>query len=60
MRNVHLRTWIMARKLNKVENETHTHTVGLTIWQEKLKNLENENCKMQNIEYGKKTENNGK
>ena len=56
-RNVHCRTWNMARKLKIMENEKHLlddlkndeitekremHTVGPGIWQETLKNVQNE------------------
>ena len=36
-RNSQGRTWNMARNIENVENEkhTHTHTVGPGIWQEK-------------------------
>ena len=31
------------------------HTVGPGKWQETLKNMENEKCTWQDLEYGKKT-----
>ena len=40
MRNSHCRTWNMARKVRIEENKKHT--VGPEIWQETLKNMENE------------------
>ena len=57
-RNVHYRTWNMARKLKIIENEKHPL--------EDLKNdeitkkRENEKCTLKDLEYGEKTENNGK
>ena len=33
------------------------HTLGLGLWQETLKNFENEKCTLQDLEYGEKTEN---
>ena len=57
-RNVHCRTWNMARKVKIMENEKHPL--------EDLKNdeitkkRENEKCTLKDLEYGEKTENNGK
>ena len=34
--------------------------VGPGIWRETLKNVENEKSKLQELEYGEKTENDGK
>ena len=57
-RNVHSRTWNMARKLKIMENEKHPL--------DNLKNKEitekvkNEKCTLQDLEYGEKTENHGK
>ena len=57
-RNVHCRKWNMARKLKIMENEKHPL--------DDLKNdeitekPENEKCKLQDLVYGKKTENHGK
>ena len=36
------------------------NTVGLGKWQEKVKNLKNEKCTPQDLDYGKKTEKRGK
>ena len=57
-RNVHCRTWNMARKLKIMENEKHPRDV--------LKNdnipeyMKYEKCTLQDLEYGEKTENHGK
>ena len=57
-RNVRCRKWNMARKLKIMENEKHPL--------DDLKNdeitekPENEKCKLQDLVYGKKTENHGK
>ena len=39
-RNVHSRTWNMARKLKIIENEKQS--LGRELWQETLKNVTNE------------------
>ena len=57
MRNAHCRTWNMARKLKIKEKEIHT--LGHEIWRGKLKKEENLKCPLQDMEYGKKTENQG-
>ena len=36
------------------------YTEGPGIWQETLKNMENERCTLQELEYGKKNEKRGK
>ena len=41
MRNAHCRTWNMARNLKNVKKRD-THTGGPGIWQETLKNVQNE------------------
>ena len=57
-RNVHCRTWNMARKLKIMENDKHPL--------EDLKNdeitkkRENEKCTLKDMEYAEKTENHGK
>ena len=55
-RNVHCRTWNMARKLKIMENEKHPL--------DDLKNDEitkkREKCTLKDLEYGEKTENHGK
>ena len=56
-RNVHCRTWNMARKLKIMENEKHPlddlKNEEITEKREKCK------CTMLGLEYGKKTENHG-
>ena len=58
MRNVHSKTWNMARKMKIMENENHTL--------EDLKNDEitekraKRECTLWDLEYGGKTENHGK
>ena len=37
-----------------------TNTVGLEIRQEKQKNMKNEKCTLQDLEYGEENENHGK
>ena len=59
MRNAHCRTWNMARKLKITEDEKYT-ILGREIWQRKMKKVENLECPLQDMEYGKKTENHGK
>ena len=58
MRNSHCRTWNMVRKLKITENEKHP----LEMWKmtKSLKNMKNEKWTLQDLEYGKKTENQGK
>ena len=57
-RNIHCKTWNISRKLKIMENEKHPL--------DNLKNKEitekvkNEKCTLQDLEYGEKTENNGK
>ena len=48
----------MAGKLKNFENEKNTVSPG--IWIETLKNVENEKCTKQDLEYGEKTEKHGK
>ena len=58
MRNVHCRTWNMARKLKIMEHEKHPlDDLKMT---KSLKNVKNEKCTLQDLEYGEKTENHGK
>ena len=57
-RNVHCRTWNMARNLKIMENEKHPlddlkNDVS-------LKNVKNEKCTLKDLECGEKTENQGK
>ena len=57
-RNVHLRTWNMARKLKIMESEK----LPLDDLQndEITENVKYEKCILQDLEYGEKTENQGK
>ena len=57
-RNVHCRTWNMARKLKIMENEKHR--LGDLKNDEITENVKNEKCTLQDLEYGEKTENHGK
>ena len=57
-RNIHCRTWIMARKLKIMENEKHPLDDLKNT--KSLKNVKNEKCPLKNLEYGEKTENHGK
>ena len=57
-RNVHCRTWNMARKLKIMENEKHP--LDDLKNDESLKNEKNEKFTLKDLEYGKKTENLGK
>ena len=58
MRNVHCRTWNIARKLKIMETEKHTLE---DLKNNKIsKNVINEKCTLSDLEYGKKTENHGK
>ena len=57
-RNVHCRTWNMARKLKIMENEKYP--LDDLKNDDIQKNVKNEKCTLQNLEYGKKTENHGK
>ena len=58
-RNVHCRTWNMARKLKIMENEK-IHTLGREIWRRKLKNVENLEISTVGCGIWQKTENHGK
>ena len=57
-RNVHCRTWNMARKLKIMDNEKHP--LDELKNDEILKNVKKEKCTLQDQEYGEKTENQGK
>ena len=57
-RNVHCRTWNMARKLKNMENEKHP--LDDLKNDEITKKRENVKCTLKHLEYGKKTENHGK
>ena len=57
-RNVHCRTWNMARKLKIMENEKHP--LDDLKMSKSLKNVKNEKCTLKDLEYGEKIENHGK
>jgi hypothetical protein len=57
-RNVHCRTWSMARKLKIMENEKHPLDDFKN--DKKLKNLKNEKSTLKDLVYGEKPENHGK
>ncbi|SFW06711.1 Uncharacterised protein [Chlamydia abortus] len=58
-RNVHCRTWNMARKLKIMEKEKHPLD-ELKNDEITEKNVKNEKCTLSDLEYGEKTENHGK
>ena len=41
-------------KKNEKRGKRKTHTIGPVIWRVKLKNVENEKCTLQDLEYGDK------
>ena len=49
----------MARNTEK-RGKCELHTLGPGTWRETLKNVENEKCSLQDVDYGKKTEKRGK
>ncbi|QIH95723.1 hypothetical protein GBG65_21410 (plasmid) [Curtobacterium flaccumfaciens pv. flaccumfaciens] len=56
-RNVHCRTWNMAKKLKIMENENiHDDLKN----EKSLKKMKNEKCTLKDLEYSEKTENHGK
>ena len=57
-RNVHCRTWNMARKVKIMENEKHP--LDDLKNDEITKRHENVKCTLKDLEYGQKTENHGK
>ena len=57
-RNVHCRTWKMARKLKIMENEKHP--LDDLKNDEITKNVKNEKYTLKDLEYGEKTENHRK
>ena len=57
-RNIHCRTWNMARKLKIMENDKHP--LDDLKNDEITKNVKNEKCTLNDLEYGEKTENHGK
>ena len=58
-RNVHCRTWNMARKLKITENEKYT-LQDVKYGEENRKSWLIQKCQLQDVEYGKKTENHEK
>ena len=58
-RNVHCRTQNMARKRKIMENEKHPLD-ELKNDEITEKNVKNEKCTLQDLEYGEETENHGK
>ena len=57
-RNIHCRTWNMARKLKIMENEKHPLD---DLKNDKItKNVKNEKCTLKDLEYSEKTENHRK
>ena len=57
-RNVHCKTWNMARKLKIMENEKHP--LDDLKNDEITKIVKNEKCTLKDLEYGEKTENHEK
>ena len=57
-RNVHCRTWNMARKLKSWKMRNIPLTTRNIM--KSLKNVKNEKCTLKDREYGEKTENHGK
>ena len=57
-RNVHCRTWNMAKKLKIMENEKLP--LDYLKNDEITKKVKNEKCTLKDMEYGEKTENHGK
>ena len=57
-RNVHCRTWNMARKLKIMENEKHP--LDDLKNDEITKNVKNEKCTLKDLEHSEKTENHRK
>ena len=57
-RNVHCRTWNMARNLKIMQNEKRP--IDDFENDEITKNVKNEKCTLKDLEYGKKAENHGK
>ena len=58
MRNVHCRTWNIARKLKIMETEKHTLEDLKN--NEISKNVKNEKCTLSDLKYREKTENHGR
>ena len=54
MNNTNFRTWIEARKLKNVENDTQ----NCMTWKiaKNTENMKNEKCTRQDLDYGEKTE----
>ena len=57
-RNVHWRTWNMAKNLKIMENDKNP--LDYLKNDKSLKNMKNEKCTLKDLEYGEKTENHGK
>ena len=57
-RNIHGRTWNMARKLKIMENEKHP--LDYLKNDEITNKRESGKCTLKDLEYGEKTENHGK
>ena len=57
-RNVHCRTWNMAKKLKIMENEKLP--LDYLKNDEITKKVKNEKCTLKDLEYGEKSENHGK
>ena len=57
-RNIHCRTWNMAKNLKIMENLKNP--LDYLKNDKLLKNVKNEKCTLQDLEYGEKTENHGK
>ena len=57
-RNVHCRTWNMARKLKNMENEKYPHDDVKN--DKNTKKRQDEQPTLKDLEYGEKTENHGK
>ena len=55
MRHKHCFTWNIARNTQK-RGKLEMNTVGPGIWQKTLKNEQNKECTVQDMEYGEKTE----
>ena len=59
MRNAHCTTWNEEKNTEKMWKLKNTHCRP-RICRETLKNLKNEKCTLQDLDYGEKTENPGK
>ena len=59
MRHKHCLTWNMEKNTQKC-GKREMHAVGPGKWQETVKNVKNEKCTPQDLDYGEKTEKRGK